>query len=131
MSKLDVSWLIGQKVTEINPLNPCLVFDIGSIIIECPWRIRDNKSILLGYSEYRALQEEKDFRGRLQELLLNKSICDYEFTPETSDLRIMFEGGLMLELFHDSSYFEGWQLHGPNGFLLVSLPGGEYSICED
>ncbi len=27
-------------------------------------------------------------------------------------------------LFHDSNYFEGWQLSGDDGFDLISFPGG-------
>ncbi|MFF3102583.1 hypothetical protein [Viridibacillus arvi] len=44
-----------------------------------------------------------------------------------SDLVVEFEGNFDLELFHDSNYFEGWQLRGDNGFYFFTLPRGTYS----
>lgn len=58
---------------------------------------------------------------------MGKGIVNILHFEEISDLVVEFQGGIHLELFHDSNYFEGWQLSGVNGFYLLSLPGGSYS----
>ncbi|MGQ7278444.1 hypothetical protein ACT91Q_10750 [Brevibacillus thermoruber] len=63
-------------------------------------------------------------------MLVGKRIARIFHDAETSDLSIHFDVGLTLDLFHDSSFFEGWQLQGNNDFLLVSTPGGKYSLFE-
>lgn len=59
MNDNDLAWLIGQKVVEIDFLNPSLVFENGSLIIECPWRLRDEETTLLGFSEFKSERQLK------------------------------------------------------------------------
>ncbi|MCM3303589.1 hypothetical protein M3628_01750 [Priestia megaterium] len=46
-----------------------------------------------------------------------------------------FSNGYALDMFHDSSFFEGWDLYGQDGFSFISLPGGacdhQISVCID
>ena len=55
---------------------------------------------------------------------MGKKIEDLFLKNNIADLTLIFEGNLSLELFHTSSMYEGWQISGENGFLLVALPGG-------
>ncbi|WP_442789410.1 DUF6188 family protein [Paenibacillus sp. FSL H8-457] len=50
---------------------------------------------------------------------------------EISDLTVVFDTEVILDLFHDSSWYEGWQLQGPGQFLVVSTPGGGYSYWKN
>lgn len=125
---MDISFFIGQVVTHVNteeslPLE--IVFEKGSLIVECPWRLRKNKEILIGETD--CISEPKKFSYKtVKKLLQSKTILNISFIEELI-LTFDFEENLKIELFHASSYFEGWNLKGDNGFNLLSLPGGEVS----
>lgn len=126
ISKIDFNDFIGQVVKEINteknlPLG--MIFSKGGLIIECPWRIRIGKEIKIWDSDCRFAPDIYSHKV-VEKLLLNKEIENILFYENFSLLTINFRGRLSLDLFHDSNYFEGWQLNGNNGFELTSLPGG-------
>lgn len=126
-SGIDFKSFSGQQVCEIDKLNPAIIFTDGSLIVECPWRLRDNASIIVGFTEYREESTTNDSYERLKAKLVGKQITRIGHVLQTTDLFIELEDNLVLELFPDSSLYEGWQLFGPNGFLLVSFPGGSYT----
>jgi hypothetical protein len=64
----------------------------------------------------------------MEKILLGKPIVQIFHYEQISDLIVEFEDGIYLEVFHDSTYFEGWQLATDNGLYLVSLPGGANSL---
>ncbi|MFD1030787.1 DUF6188 family protein [Metaplanococcus flavidus] len=131
LSNIDFKSFIGQKVTEVNteknvPLG--MSFETAGLIIECPWRLQVANEIAIGYSD--CLQSPKRYSHKdVKKVLIGKRIMNIVHFEDIADLIIEFEGGISLELFHDSNYFEGWQLlgQGDNGFCLVSLPGGSYT----
>lgn len=129
LSNIDFKSFIDQKVTEVNteknvPLG--MSFETAGLIIECPWRLQVANEIAIGYSD--CLHSPKRYSHKdLEKVLIGKRIMNILHFEEIADLIIEFEGGIYLELFHDSNYFEGWQLQGDNGFCLVSLPGGSYT----
>ncbi|WP_240468662.1 hypothetical protein [Gracilibacillus sp. YIM 98692] len=125
-SDIDFSYFIGQLVTEVNtevdlPLG--MGFDQGGLIVECPWRIRREKEIIIGASDC-VHAPNKYSHKNVKQLLLEKKITDISFYEEFSLLVIEFDESIFLDLFHESNYFEGWQLNGYEGFDLISLPGG-------
>lgn len=129
LSKIDFHYFIGQKVTEVNteknqPLG--MSFERGDLTIECPWRLRVSAEVAIGYSD--CLQAPGEYSHKnVEKFLIGKSITNILHYEEISDLVVEFEGSIYLELFHDSNYFEGWQLRGDNGFYVFTLPGGSYS----
>lgn len=129
LSNIDFKYFIGQKVTEVNteenlPLG--ITFETAGLIIECPWRIQVADEIAIGYSD--CIQSPERYSHKdVEKVLMGKRIMNILHFEEISDLIVAFEGSIYLELFHDSNYFEGWQLQGDNGFYLFSLPGGSYS----
>jgi hypothetical protein len=130
-SDIDFSFFIGQQVTDVNtesnlPLG--IIFECGWLMIECPWRLRSN-DIIVGKTDCREVPERYSHQS-VKDVLVGKRIARIFHDAETSDLSIHFDVGLTLDLFHDSSFFEGWQLQGNNDFLLVSTPGGKYSLFE-
>jgi hypothetical protein len=129
LSNIDFKFFIGQKVTGVNtdknlPLG--MIFETGSLIVECPWRLLVKNEIAIGYSDCIQAPERYSHKN-VKKILMGKRIVNILHFEKISDLVVEFEGGIFLELFHDSNYFEGWQLSGDNGFYLLSLPGGSYS----
>ncbi|RED66129.1 hypothetical protein [Cohnella lupini] len=132
-SQLDL--LKGSLVTEINPLNPIIIFNeeadgFKSLVIESAWRLTKDQEILIGYYEYNHEQTKQLCINNFKEYLIGKRILNIDLNEIIGDISIKFEGDLKLELFHTSSMFEGWQLYGENGFLLLSLPGGRITYTE-
>ncbi|MGV3263418.1 hypothetical protein AADC60_15765 [Cytobacillus pseudoceanisediminis] len=128
LSKIDFSYFAGQIVTDVSTEeNQTLhiTFEKGNLMVECPWRIRKGKEIILGETD--CIYEPKKFsRKNVKELLLSKKILNISFYEQLI-LIIEFEDNFNFELFHTSSYFEGWTLQGDEGFDLFTLPGGEVS----
>lgn len=130
LSNVDFKYFIGQKVTEVNteknlPLG--MTFDTAGLIIECPWRLQVSNEVVIGYSDCIQASDRYSHKS-VENILLGKRIMNIQHFEGISDLVVEFEGSIYLELFHDSSYFEGWQLSGENGFYLFTLPGGNYSV---
>jgi hypothetical protein len=129
LSNIDLNSFIGQKVTEVRVdknLPLVMIFESGRLIVECPWRLQVKKEIAIGYSDC-IHSPERYSHKKIEKILTGKGIVKILHFDEISDLVIEFEGDIILELFHDSNYFEGWQLSGDKGFDLVSLPGGSSS----
>lgn len=129
LSNIDFKYFIGQKVTEVNtekdaPLG--MTFDTSGLIIECPWRLLGSKEIVIGYSDCINSPDRYSHKN-VKKILMEKKIVNILHFENISDLVVEFEGNIYLELFHDSTYFEGWQLSADNGFYLFTLPGGTYS----
>ena len=129
ISSIDFKYFIDQKVSEINtekdmPLG--IVFETADLIIECPWRVQVNNEIVIGYTDCKHAPDRYSHIN-VEKILKGKKIMNILHFEGISDLVLELEGGLYLELFHDSNYFEGWQLRGDNGFYLFTLPGGTYS----
>lgn len=102
-----------------------IIFEKGSLIVECPWRIRKNKEIILGESD--CISEPQKFSHKtVKKLLISKKILNISFYEQLIFI-IEFEENLTFELFHASCYFEGWTLQGDDGFDVWTLPGGE--VC--
>lgn len=130
LSNIDFKYFIGQKVTEVNteknvPLG--MTFDTAGLIIECPWRLQVSNEVVIGYTDCIQASDRYSHK-RVENILLGKRILNIIHFEGISDLVVEFEGSIYLELFHDSNYFEGWQLSGENGFYLFTLPGGTYSV---
>lgn len=128
-NNIDFGYFIGQIVTHIDTDTNVflrLIFEEGRLSAECPWRLRKKKEILVGETDCISAPE-KYSRLHLNRLLKNKKILSISYYEELVLLTIEFEGDLFFDLFHNSSYFEGWTLQGNNGLEVFTLPGGE--VC--
>jgi len=124
-SNINFSHFVNQKIKMIiiddnRPLT--VYFTKGQLIVECSWRLTSNEGILYGSSDIVELGLKK-----LKKLLEKKVVVNIHHYQHVSDLIIEFDDQTYLELFHNSCYYEGWELIGENGFHLVSLPGGSYT----
>ncbi|MGP7819779.1 hypothetical protein [Niallia sp. 01092] len=128
-SNIDFTDFNGQKVVEVKSevgLKLGVLFEKGILIIECPWRLLSSNQIAVGYSDCIKSSSTLSYKT-LEKHIKGKKIISIQHYENISDLVVEFENNIILELFHDSSYYEGWQLKGANEFLLVSLPGGAYA----
>jgi hypothetical protein len=78
-------------------------------VAECPWRISP---------------APVDAEAIAGELLGGREVIAAEVKPQFADLVLTFEGGRRLELFNDSSGYEGWSLKGPDDGQVIGQGGG-------
>lgn len=130
-SSINFAPIIGQKVTEINRIYLVLVLEDGHLTIECPWRLRIGNRIIVGQPETEIEDKKDKAYLELERALIGNTIREIIHFEDISDLSVAFDREVMLDLFHDSSWYEGWQLQGPGQFLVVSTPGGGYSYWKE
>lgn len=132
MNNISLDRFINKSVVEINDIYPVLIFDReASLTIECSWRLRNEDKIIVGSGEYKMKETHKKANDLLSNLILGQHIIYISIASIVSDLYIEFSNGAVLEMFSDSSLYEGWTLADGKDFLLVSLPGGETSFLEN
>ncbi|MNT05427.1 hypothetical protein D3C72_1400460 [compost metagenome] len=130
-SGVNFAPIMGQKVTEINRMYPILILDDGHLTIECPWRLRMGNRVIVGQPETEIEDKKEKAFTEFEKALIGNTIRNVIHYEDISDLTLVFEGEVFLDLFHDSSWYEGWQLQGPGHFFVVSTPGGGYSYWKE
>lgn len=112
---------IGQKITDVETeVHFTILFEKGALTIECPWRIRNTDAILLGETDVNANQREWK---SVKELLVGKTLEDVQLL-EQCPLLIVQCGDCFLDVFHASSFFDGWTISDEDDFYLFSMHGG-------
>ncbi|WP_251027910.1 hypothetical protein [Bacillus sp. ISL-41] len=128
-NQIDFSYFIDQELIDIKINENTLLILIlcrGQLSVECPWRLRNKKEILIGEVDCISAPE-KYSPSKLKQILANKEIKNITFTKELFLLSIEFEDKLFFDLFHNSNYFEEWVLQGDEIDELFSFPGGDVS----
>jgi len=127
----DLTWLIGLRYRELVRGDYSWHFDFGagaSLVAECPWRIIANGGIALGSIDDQqqfGLPAPVDAQVMAGELLQGRQVTAVEVMPGSSDLVLTFDSERRLELFNNSSGYEGWTLTGPNGKRFIAQGGGQ------
>ena len=65
--------------------------------------------------------------ARTNDLLQGQKVVGVEVDGQTADLRVIFDGGVRLDFFNNSSGYEGWQASVPAGdkeLTVIALGGG-------
>lgn len=121
VNKFTFKELVGQKITAIDSeVHFIIQLERGAIIIECPWRIRDVDGILLGETDLQSNQKEWK---SIEELLTGRTIEEVHLL-EQCPLLIVQCGNIFLDVFHASSYFDGWTMTDEEDFYMFSMHGG-------
>jgi hypothetical protein len=109
-------------------------FDFGerlNIAASAPWRVVTADGIAHGDEDDGqrfGLPQPVDGEARVNYLLSGQKVRKVEVDGQTADLRVVFDGGARLDLFNNSSGYEGWQASVPvDGKVLtvIALGGGE------
>jgi hypothetical protein len=105
-------------------------FSLGAdagLVVECPWRIIARAGIALGsvddHQQF-GLPAPVDAEAVAGELLGGREVIAAEVRAESADLVLTFEGERRLELFNNSSGYEGWTLNGADGRRVIAQGGG-------
>jgi hypothetical protein len=129
----DLSWLSGRSLDGVDADPHSWVFRFsggGVLCAECPWRIIAHGGIALGSLDHQqkfGLPEPVDAARKALNLLAAQQITETRIHPQTCDLVVEFSAGARLELFNDSSGYEGWTLSSPEGRQLIAQGGGQLS----
>jgi hypothetical protein len=80
------------------------------------------------------LPQPVDGEARSNELLDGACVVEVSISAETADLLIQLDAGVRIEVFNNSSGYEGWNVSypDPNGageVRLIGLGGGDIAIC--
>jgi hypothetical protein len=105
-------------------------------VISCPWRVVAEGGIAFAdedHGQYFGLSQPVDGEERSNELLDGARVVDASISVETADVLIKLERGLRIEVFNNSSGYEGWNVSypDPNGageVRLIGLGGGDIAI---
>jgi hypothetical protein len=102
-------------------------FTSGWLMVGCVWRVVNGGRIVLGSEDHRqqfGLPAPVDAVSRILELLADKTVDSLQIDGLTSDLTIRFTGDVRIDIFNNSSGYEGWNYHGRNGLELIAQGGG-------
>jgi hypothetical protein len=111
-SPLD-AWL-GRRCTGVDRHEYAWSFgfdNAGGLYVQCPWRIiAEGRIALAGTDDGHqfGLPEPLDGEVTARELLVGKQVTSVRIDPVSADLRVAFGEHAILELFNNSSGYEGW-----------------------
>lgn len=102
--------------------------------VETPWRIVTGSGIAFANTDDHqkfGLPQPVDGQARSNELLGGRRVISFDVDIKTADIQIRFEGDLLLEVFNNSSGYEGWnaavQVDGQT-ISVAGLGGGDLAI---
>jgi hypothetical protein len=106
----------------------------ASLGVEAPWRIASDSGIAFADTDDQqkfGLPQPIDGQAPSNEILGGRRVTSFDVDARTADIRIEFEGDLLLEVFNNSSGYEGWQavaLVDGQTIQVVGLGGGDLAI---
>jgi hypothetical protein len=109
-----------------------------NVTASVPWRIVTPNGIAHGDrddGQWFGLRQPVDGEARANALLRERSVVAVEADELTADLQITFDDGVRLDLFNDSSGYEGWQADlsrdSAQPLTIVAMGGGGFTIFSD
>jgi hypothetical protein len=138
MSK-TLTQLAGRTCDEVkfDPETGGWVFlfsDGVTLRVEAPWRIVSEGIIAVAGRDHGhklGLPAPIDAIKVASGLLVGRSVATAVAKKPVADLAIRFEDGRMLEVFNESSGYEGWELNGPGDRWVVAQGGGKLVESTD
>jgi hypothetical protein len=125
MDSNELSFMVTQSVCSISKSGSTtminLEFDSVNLNIECFWRLRDTKHILITSDDKKHpdYNWSKDPIEEINRILAGKHIRSCYLVKETEDLFIQFENDIWLDVIRDSTMFESWQIDaGEQGYYV-------------
>jgi hypothetical protein len=102
--------------------------------VGCPWRIVNNEGIVISGTDHGhkfGLEEPADVSQVAGNVLSNRPVQTVVITGKTSDLVIYFTDKIELQLFNNSSGFEGWNIGTKSGLSVIGMGGGKTAILSN
>ena len=129
----DLAWLHGLEVHSVRDLSDghYWEFHLGKSTffnVAAPWRIVTDGRIQVAGCDHRqqfGLPEKVDVEREGTVLLRGRRVVRVTLAQDTADVSVFFEGDRRLDVFNSSSGYEGWQLKGDDGRLIVAQGGGQ------
>jgi hypothetical protein len=88
--------------------------------------------VLLGHCDHQqqfGLLKPMDAK-QIAQRLLEAIVVQVTIREGTTDLFLVFENGVALEIFNTSSGYEGWECSTNDGFLAIAMGGGGLATRE-
>jgi hypothetical protein len=128
----QMSWLLARSLRSLRHDDGTdeWIFDFGDgyvLRVASPWRLVKGGAIAVGSEDHCqkfGLPEPVDAASAVCDLLKNHVIVDAVAHEGSADLSLDFGAGIRLEVFNNSSGFEGWILDAPDGRTVVAQGGG-------
>lgn len=95
--------------------------------VQCPWRIVSDRGIGLGSEDdgqQFGLPAPVNGGAVALQLLAATALKQVLVTEKTGDIVLEFESGIRLEVFNNSSGYEGWNCGTPSGLEVIGMGGG-------
>jgi hypothetical protein len=126
------TWLQHRSLTAIqyDEATDEWLFDFDDdyvLQVASPWRLVTAGTIAVGHCDHGhrfGLPEPLDVPSAVMEALKDRSVVAITIADATADLSIDFGAGTRLEIFNNSSGYEGWALAAPGNRLIVAQGGG-------
>ena len=133
-----MSWLLARSLRSLRHDDGTdeWIFDFGDayvLRVASPWRLVKGGAIAVGSDDHRqksGLPVPVDAASVASDLLENHVIVDAVAAEGSADLSLDFGAGIRLEVFNNSSGFEGWILDAPDGRTLVARGGRNVNLTE-
>jgi hypothetical protein len=135
-SEMILESLRGSSVTSVDHYavdSWHLNFGAADLNISCPWRIVSSVGVLLSgldHGQKFGLPQPVDVVAESMRLLGSKTVEDARIDETTADLTIAFASGIRIDVFNDSSGYEGWTFADERGTKLVAQGGGQMAIWK-
>jgi hypothetical protein len=121
----------GLKCTKVELYAPASwSFDFEGQLglnVQSPWRIINEHGIALGSEDDGqkfGLPAPVDGSKLAFELLSASHLKQLVIAEKTGDITLEFESGTRLEVFNNSSGYEGWNCGTPSGLRVIGMGGG-------
>jgi hypothetical protein len=107
----------------------------GGVVLQvsAAWRVRKGGRVGAGWRDHGqlfGLAAPVDLPDRLRSLVASGVVATASH-DSAGDLAVQFENGSVLEVFNDSTGYEGWGLHGPGKRWVVAQGGGHVVESSD
>jgi hypothetical protein len=127
-----VPWLVERTLQSVrlDTMTAEWVFDFGDgygLQVASPWRMLVHGAISLGPRDHLqqfGLSRAINVEVAVWDLVRDRIVREASAAVGSADLVIDFGDGIRLEVFNDSSGYEGWILNAPDGRVLVAQGGG-------
>jgi hypothetical protein len=101
----------------------------GAVVlsVRTPWRVRTAAEVIVGWrddGQKFGRETPKDAAAEVKAAVEGSTVASADARDGTGDLAVHFANGTVLEVFNDSSGYEGWQLDHPGGST-IALGGGQ------